>query len=351
MIALGTLPKDRFVFPRTWFAVALSGALSSASALTVSFDYSLDSNNFFGSAGSIQRTILETAGSFFATRIEDSLGIIDSSGVNHFNVSIPHPGTGGLQTINDFDIGANTLIIFAGGRDLAGATLGQGGPGGFSASGTAAFINTLNRGQGIVTGPSAHDFAPWGGALSFDTVGTNWFFDTSLNTASDQPAGTNDFFSVALHELGHVLGIGTADSWDNLLAGLAFTGAAATAANGGTNPAISAGGSHWAAGTVSAVNGAAQEAAMDPDLTTGTRKQFTALDEAGLKDIGWQVVAGSDPAPKQVPLPPLFLALTAAGLVAIAATRRVTVNADNTGIGKGVLGLLTATWHKSILDF
>jgi hypothetical protein len=34
-----------------------------------------------------------------------------------------------------------------------------------------------------------------------------------------------------------------------------------------------------------------QEAAMDPDVLNGTRKFFTNLDGAALKDIGWELIA------------------------------------------------------------
>ena len=39
----------------------------------------------------------------------------------------------------------------------------------------------------------------------------------------------------------------------------------------------------------------AQEAALDPDITTGTRKHLTKLDAAALTDIGWTVVAPPPP--------------------------------------------------------
>src|SRR5262249_46284022 len=38
-------------------------------------------------------------------------------------------------------------------------------------------------------------------------------------------------------------------------------------------------------------DGAAQEAAMSPSITTGTRKDITRLDLAFLRDLGWQTVA------------------------------------------------------------
>jgi hypothetical protein len=69
-----------------------------------------------------------------------------------------------------------------------------------------------------------------------------------------------------------------------------FTGPLSVAANGGNVP-LASGSSHWSNGhTSSLVNtGAVQESAMDPNLTVGTRKQFTVLDWAALDDLGWEV--------------------------------------------------------------
>jgi hypothetical protein len=58
----------------------------------------------------------------------------------------------------------------------------------------------------------------------------------------------------------------------------------------------------------------AQEAAMDPDLTSGTRKMLTALDAAALTDIGWNVAA--------VPEPTSALFAAFAGGVMLAVRRR-----------------------------
>ena len=51
-------------------------------------------------------------------------------------------------------------------------------------------------------------------------------------------------------------------------------------------PVPLSGTSHWAEGTRSG----GVEAAMDPTLTVGKRKNFTPLDFAGLDDIGWDVL-------------------------------------------------------------
>ena len=256
-----------------------------AAAINITFDYSLDANGFFNDP--TRKTVLEAAGSYFENVILDDLTAITTSGGDHFNIAVKNPATGNTDTINDYSVAADTLIVFAGGRALSNSVLGKGGPGGFSGSAVTPgfFDNVISRGEGDATaaatdGPTATDFAPWGGAITFDTdVDANWYFDTDLSTSGDIVG--NDFYSVALHELGHLLGIGLADSWDNLISGTDFIGAASIASFGGDVPLNPSFG-HWENGTQSQVNGVAQEAAMDPSITTGTRKVFTDLDLAGL---------------------------------------------------------------------
>lgn len=281
---------------------------TSASALTLNIDYTYDSNGFFNDTA--RRDALVSAAAFFEPILTDNLTGITSSGVNHFNAKFSNPGTGSITTINDFSVATDTITVFAGGRALAGSTIGQGGFGGYNASGTSTFFNTFSRGQGSTQGSTATDFASWGGSITFDTS-TSWYFDS--NTATTEAFTGNDFYSVALHELGHLLGLGTADSWNNLISNGAFTGAASTAVNGG-NVLLNGTGGHWAAGTSSTVNGVNQEAAMTPSLTTGSRKVFTALDLAGLQDTGWQVAA--------VPVPAAVWLFGSGLMLMFASTRR-----------------------------
>lgn len=272
--------------------IVLMGVSQASSAITVQFDYTYDSNNFFSTHPNSQAA-LTAAGNYFAQHLTDSLGAIDSSGLNHIDVSFTNPSSSATVTINNFDVAANTVIIYVGAQDLGANVLGEGGPGGFNAEGSTAFINSLNRGQGVVSGPSATDFSIWGGKVSFSST-TNWYFDADPSTVENF-GSQNDFYSVALHELGHVFGIGLAPSWSNKISGSNFTGANAVAVNGG-NVALADTG-HWLNGTLSTVAGVAQEAAMDPSLIQGTRKYFTDLDNAALKDIGWQVSATPVPLP------------------------------------------------------
>ncbi len=252
-------------------------------AVTLSFDYSFDTNNFF--ADTARRTLLEAAGTTLSQRLNDSLSAITPGGTDSWNTVVSHPGTGGELRFTNQTIPANTIIVYAGGRELGG-TLGVGGFGGFGGSGSTAFINSLTRGQaGARLAPASQtDFGPWGGAITFD-ITTNWFFGA---TTAGMTGSQSDFVSVATHELAHLLGFGTASSFSRLVSGGTFVGIASQAQYdvGGAVP-LFGDNSHWANGTTDG----GFETAMDPSLTNGTRKGFSELDFAALDDLGWDLGA------------------------------------------------------------
>lgn len=255
-------------------------------ALAIQVDYSFDSSGFF--ASSSRRDLLEQAANSLASRLNDSLTAIVPGGINSWTAQFPNPATGATSSISNLVVPANTLIVYVGGRELGGSTLARGGFGGWSASGSSPWFNTIEgRGQSGAIANPATDFATWGGSIAFDSVGTNWFFGTS---AGGLTSGQSDFYSVAVHELGHLLGIGTADSWFRYVSGTSFSGPNSVARFGGV-VSLQSGGGHWAEGTTDA----GREAALDPTLTTGTRKTYTELDYAGLRDVGWQVGTDSRP--------------------------------------------------------
>lgn len=301
-----------------------------ASAITIAIDYSHSTSSFFdtGTAnGLLARAAVQAAADDLSAAITTQLDPLSSTRV--------YTGTSGSTTVTltntltytNPDTGISTVFtgtlvgdefrIFVGARGLSGATLGQGGPGGVglnagvsgspangpaagilaSANSTAAMlrgafeINSLGGafGGSFLGTTYSTSYGPSIGNLWFDNDGsTTWHLDHT----SAVVAGRNDLYSVALHEMMHSLGIGTYDSWDSNVSGMNWLGTEVIALNGTGTGIIDAGGSHIENSIMSfrLSDGALQEVVMDPDITTGTRKQLTQLDLAFLRDIGWQTV-------------------------------------------------------------
>jgi hypothetical protein len=264
--------------------VALEDRL--APALNILFDYSLDANGFFNDPS--HRAALERAAAQYETRLDTPLAAVTAGGNNTWQAVFFNPATGAEVRLDNPATPAQTLTVYAGARNIGGNEAGVGGPGGYWASGTRAFQQTVaTRG---VTG-----FSTWGGSLAFDT-GTNWYFGTD-------PTGRTfnqvDFESVATHELAHVLGFGTATQFAALSATGAFVGSHAEALGGGSVP-LDGAHEHFAQGTRS--NGHA--VAMQPMLDPNGRVSFSELDIAALLDIGWQSAGAAPPAPVALPANP-----------------------------------------------
>lgn len=248
--------------------------------ITIQFDYSQDANHFFDDLA--RQQILELAGQSLGSRLNDQLQAIIPSGTNTWTLNTTNPSGASSFSLTDVTIPANTLIVFVGARAMG--PLGIGGPGGYSSSGSSEWLNRVeSRGQSGALNDPQTDFSLWGGSISFD-LDANWYFGTSEAGLS---YNQHDFLSVATHELGHLLGIGTADSWDRYVSGESFVGPNARAVHGGNVPL--SGDAHFREG----LRDGGQEVALDPSLLQGTRKLFTQLDFATLADIGWEVTSGN----------------------------------------------------------
>lgn len=270
--------------------------------LRIVFDYSLDTSRFFGtSANDIRRIRLQQAADALVSRFSDNLTAVAPAPFVTVRPRIIHPSrgpanspTGDLIDLpQNPTIAANTIIVYAGARDLPGAVRGVGGTAAVSFSRTCipgpqcnqAIANQdaiRSRGQAGVLKSSPDDVAPLYGSISFDAPSRNTFY------MGEDPDGIApnqiDFLSVATHELAHVLGFGTSESWNRLAATGTFTGANSRAAYAGSGnvPLVTA---HWAPSV-----GTIQPTLMGPAIDSGVRVPFSELDFAAMEDLGWQLI-------------------------------------------------------------
>ncbi len=299
----------------TLIAASLLFSVTQTNAINITFDYSFDSNGFFDDPA--RRNVLESAGNFLGSRLNDTLDPIS----NVTNVTFTNPSTNVAGALPTLSVAQDSIKIFVGGRDLGVNTTG----GDISGVGTPSFFPfnitgaSAHRGEtGALTNPPT-DFGPWGGRIAFD-IDTQWYVDPDTTTLESFVG--QDFFSVALHEIGHVLGLGTGPSWDANVAqipggGNIFLGAATFNVSGMTDN-LDEDGIHFAQGTSGFGGGlpGQSDALMVPFIGSGMRRLPTNLDYAALSDIGWEVTA--------VPIPPaLFLFLSGlTGFASIAIKKR-----------------------------
>ncbi len=330
-------------FARLALALLVSAALiqGSAQAFLIEVDYSFDTNNFFDTPA--KREAMQAVADRYSRVITSELSAVSPGGTSTgtsagWRVGFTHPGTGASTQISTATsaatdpliggtttaanaygfagLAANQWVLFAGGRPQPAAATGGTGTG----TNFTSTFNDLNgpMHRGVISNTPSNtvgDLPAWGGAISFDT-GINWHFDTG--TAS--PFGSVDFYSIALHEIGHALGLSLSfNQWEQFDTGGQFTGpeslAAYNADNGTSLTAldqVSATNEHWEDGTYDSEifafagpnyvgtvgEGMPQDLLMEPIANfSGTvrRLELTNVDVAALRDLGWSTVAIPEP--------------------------------------------------------
>ncbi|MBK1792282.1 hypothetical protein [Persicirhabdus sediminis] len=276
----------------------LLGLTIPAAAIDIVIDYTYDTTNFFDTQE--KRDAIEAVADFYGEIITDELAAIDPSLFPSYiwRITFADPLTGDSIVLENPSIPANTIIIYVGGKDLDGSTAGQ------ASTGSIAYHNVeswkkhiFGRGKPgaeITTSSLRTEYAPWGGIVMFDTIKPDstpreWNFSLSQNQTG------SEFVTIAIHEIGHVLGLGSADSWDNLISNGVFNGPAASNSYGSAPPAdyghFGSGTNSSLFGVFSATHGQSRPAIMNSS-TTDTGSNFdviTDLDLAALVDIGWKI--------------------------------------------------------------
>jgi hypothetical protein len=135
------------------------------------------------------------------SQIDDPLSAItpDPAAGDSSTASFPDPSTGSERTVSNLSIPADTILIFVGGFDGTSSLGAQGGFGGYSVDSSTGWVDTVqSRGANAVIGI-------WGGAIRFN-VNADWSF---VGTSRPPPSNQVDFLTMAEHEIGRVLGLGT----------------------------------------------------------------------------------------------------------------------------------------------
>jgi hypothetical protein len=186
-------------------SVPSEGAQLPLAPFSIAFDYRYDTRGFF--ADPMRRSTLEAAAKVWTSRLHNAYPRTPRGS----KVLIVQPESQEQITI-ELDADHDGVLVFVGASALPDRVGGVAGPGGTP----AGIIDDARR--HLQDRLYADHFEPFVGSLTFSTV-PSWFVDASPETEGDVPVGQADLLSVATHELGHVLGFGTAPRFMRLTDG------------------------------------------------------------------------------------------------------------------------------------
>ena len=236
----------------------------------INLDFSHDTSGYFNDAG--RRAPLAKAAELWSEIIQDDFAEIPTGS----SFSIRHPSKPDENLTVTLDEPIDDLLIYVGARNFSGNTLGIGGPSGYSLEGDVYSARISDDFRGL--GPPS-DYEPWAGVLTIDS-------EVTWNFGLDEPSShESDLLTVALHEIAHVLGVGTASTFFDLSSDEKFQGLNTKKLNGGISLPLHEDGAHVEDG----YNG--DLILMDPTSTTGTRSSISEFDKAILADLGY-LIAG-----------------------------------------------------------
>jgi hypothetical protein len=313
-------------------------ALIPLKGIEIKVDYRYDTQGFFDNPAA--KMVIEAAAARWSRIVNQTLLPVNMKDGDLVDgrFEIIHPGTGKNHVLSaaaskatdfyfkvgqpaadeylgGFSLDEDVWILYVGGRNLDGA--GRGAPIGGAINLASVYADPesfLNRGFNL----GVSSLTVIGGTVSFD-LDRNWSFEFL------QPEGgiSLDFYSIALHEIGHCLGLNARSvaEFHDLIEEDRFVGDNAVKAleiDAGKEVVgleivkSSSQDYHWRDGeyhskifplgmplyfgTVGAGN--LQNLLMEPVFNVGgdvTRFEITNVDAAALKDIGWSVISEDPP--------------------------------------------------------
>ena len=213
-------------------SLAITGVLLAQSVALagpqILFDYSYDTNGFFTKE---RRVLLKKAASVFTSRIGNTTWApVDTSlSGGDYELAFFNPTTLAVSWTPNVFIPLNQITIYVGATDFRASpwTLMQGSVG----DGASQLLSIRNVTEGIRTVlVNQWQFRPINASITFDLGGVQgfgsnsgavtrqWHFDSDGNLQTDDrnPSDPDyydytDFYSTAIHEIGHVLGINNPD--------------------------------------------------------------------------------------------------------------------------------------------
>ena len=236
----------------------------------IEFDYRFDEYNLFSDE---RKAVLEYAADIWSSYIQDEFSAINKDETAYIFINET------LQKVT-IDEPIDDLLIFVSFTEINDPqTLGQA-----NYNVGNSYDDDRDRRQRI----DGNDFEPWLGHIEFNASYLDeFYFDQTPTTDDDLPDDKLDFLSLSLHEIGHVLGIGSSDSFVKQVKNGKFTGTQSVALNNGDPIPLNDLEDHAQEGFNI---DSEEDALLSPVSDIGERRLPSALDLAMLADIGYEIV-------------------------------------------------------------